>query len=61
MKFKDYLKEIQDKGGNGFINKDKIALTRCPECKKENYALNILLGICTWCGYDANEEEQNDL
>ncbi len=34
----------------------KISLERCPKCGRENYIMNVLLGICTWCGYDANKE-----
>lgn len=32
-----------------------LLLIRCPKCGKENYALNVSRGICTWCGYDAHE------
>jgi ribosomal protein L37E len=40
----------------------KICLVRCPKCKRENYAHNVMSGVCTWCGFDANEkkEEQSD-
>lgn len=34
----------------------KICMERCPKCGRENYCMNVLLGICTWCGYDANKE-----
>jgi len=33
----------------------ELLLLRCPKCGKENYALNVMKGICTWCGYDAHE------
>ncbi len=33
-----------------------LLLIRCPECGKENYALNVITGICTWCGYDAKTD-----
>lgn len=36
-------------------DKEKIALVKCPKCHLENYALNVLSGICTWCGFDINE------
>ncbi len=36
-------------------NSDKKALVRCPECHRENYALNVLSGVCTWCGFNINE------
>lgn len=44
--------------GYGFITKEgTVALKKCPmlECGLENYALNVLVGICTWCGFDANK------
>lgn len=34
---------------------DDLLLIRCPKCGKENYAPNVISGICTWCGYDAHE------
>lgn len=34
----------------------KRALVRCEECHNENYAINVLTGICTWCGYDINKD-----
>lgn len=42
--------------GAGFLLDDQpgIALIRCPECGRENYAMNVLSGICTWCGWNAN-------
>jgi ribosomal protein L37E len=33
-----------------------IYLVRCPECKMENYAMNVSSGMCTWCGYNANDD-----
>lgn len=35
---------------------DKRALVKCPECEGENYACNVLIGICTWCGFNINQE-----
>lgn len=56
----DKLKEIQSQGGNGFIGSNgKIYLQRCPKCGLENYALNVPSGICTWCGYNANNAKIN--
>ncbi len=31
-------------------------MNRCPKCNRENYCMNVLRGICTWCGYDANKD-----
>lgn len=38
----------------------RIALCRCPKCGRENYCMNVLSGICTWCGFDANSYYNND-
>ena len=27
----------------------QLYLYRCPKCGRENYILNVLHGICTWC------------
>lgn len=40
----------------GFKSNGKTYLQRCPKCDKENYAMNVSSGICTWCGFDANKE-----
>ena len=34
---------------------DDLLLLRCPKCGKENYAMNVIKGICTWCGFNAHE------
>jgi ribosomal protein L37E len=43
---------------NELFKKDdgKLALVICPECTRENYCLNVLSGICTWCGFDVNKD-----
>ena len=45
--------------GYGFISKDKndkkIRLVKCPKCRKENYAMAVIDGICVWCGFNANK------
>lgn len=45
--------ENEEKIGHGFIPKDeeKVCIQRCPECKRENYALAVISGLCTWCGF----------
>lgn len=40
----------------GFISNGKPYLETCPKCKRENYAPNVSLGICTWCGLDMNDK-----
>lgn len=32
-------------------------MKQCPKCKRENYVLNVMLDICTWCGYTTKAEE----
>lgn len=49
-----------DGQGYCFEKKDgTLALEKCPKCHKENYAMNVLSGICTWCGFDVNKEVVN--
>jgi predicted Zn-ribbon and HTH transcriptional regulator len=43
--------------GLGFKADKSLALQRCPSCKKENYALNVMSGQCTWCPFNANNNE----
>lgn len=50
------MKEINPK--YGFITNDQLYLTRCPKCELENYILDISEGICAWCGYDGNKDEE---
>lgn len=33
-----------------------ISLIKCPACNRENYALNVSSGYCTWCPFNANKE-----
>jgi len=41
------------KKGHGYIGRDgNVGLSTCPDCERENYALNVTTGICTWCGFD---------
>lgn len=37
-------------GKNGFI-----FLQRCPKCDRENWAIAVASGTCSWCGFDANQ------
>ena len=43
-----------------YEDENVLLLLRCPKCGKENYALNVAKGICTWCGYDAHELLKED-
>ena len=43
-------KRIRD--GAGWRNLDgTMAMTRCCVCGKENYAIGVITGQCSWCGY----------
>ena len=46
---------------NGVFVEDGCSyLVRCPRCGRENYAVNVASGICTWCGYDANAHNNDE-
>ena len=40
-------------------NNGQVYLARCPKCDKENYAMNVAIGICTFCGFDGNKNKTN--
>lgn len=46
---------IQDRPPNFRSDDGRLYLVRCfactPERGKENYALNVSSGVCTWCGW----------
>jgi ribosomal protein L37E len=35
----------------------KIYMTKCPKCGKENYAMAVASGQCSWCSYKATKED----
>ena len=39
-----------------FIEDGDVYLIRCTKCGRENYAVNVASGICTWCGYNAKKK-----
>lgn len=43
--------------GFGYVSKKdgKIGLIRCPKCGRENYAMSVASGQCSWCGWQANK------
>lgn len=54
-------KETKEQVGYGYIGKrdnpeEKKSLVRCPACRRENYAMNVSSGYCTWCPFTANDE-----
>jgi len=42
-------------GYKGLVS-GKLGLIYCPACDRENYAMNVSSGQCTWCGWDLNKE-----
>ena len=52
--------EAEKKLEENFEANGKTYLVRCPKCKRENYVMSVSSGICAWCGYDANEEKQDE-
>ncbi len=44
--------------GYGFIaSSGNIFLVRCFECGLENWSASVALGMCAWCGFDANKKD----
>lgn len=42
---------FRDENGNAFV-------VRCPKCKRENWAMAVASGQCSWCGWtDANGKD----
>ena len=43
----------------GFVSPsgNHINVQRCAHCRKENYVLAIVDGVCAWCRWDANNPE----
>lgn len=49
----------KDRGFGYKTGKGTYGLIRCPECRKENYAMNVSSGLCTWCPFNANNPTQD--
>ena len=47
--------KVLARGVEYYPDRDELLLLRCPKCGRENYALNVAKGICTWCGFNARE------
>lgn len=50
--------EVYSEYGISAQNDGRILLIRCPKCKRENYALAVADGICSFCGYDAHKDAE---
>ena len=49
---------IIGKKSYGFYGENgDIYLVRCPECKRENYAMAVSSGTCAWCGWDVKDDK----
>lgn len=40
-----------------FDEKGRAYLVICPKCGKENWAMAVATGVCTWCGYIEPDRE----
>lgn len=49
---------ISFKGVDYYPHSNELHLVRCPKCNRENYMLNVRSGVCTWCGYNANNDDE---
>ncbi|MFH2143075.1 MAG: hypothetical protein ABIJ97_11665 [Bacteroidota bacterium] len=49
---------VGKKERNGEVS---IGLVKCPECRKENYAMAVLDGQCAWCGWEINRNEVEEI
>lgn len=48
-------KDISQGNGFGFIlPNNHICMIRCFNCGRENYAMAVTSGFCSWCGFNAN-------
>lgn len=36
------------------LKSKRISLEKCPACGRENYVMNVLTGVCTWCLFNVN-------
>jgi hypothetical protein len=48
------MENIKDLELGNFFSNGQVYLFKCPECRRENCAINVSTGICTWCGLDGN-------
>lgn len=51
-------KTIYSEYGISVEDNGHILLIRCPKCKRENYALSVIDGVCCWCGYNAHKDPE---
>jgi len=45
--------DLGDKGRGFICTNGRKALTRCPDCDRENYAAAVFDCVCAWCSFDA--------
>ncbi len=51
-------KSIYKEQGIEILDDGRILLIVCPKCQRENYAPNVNSGVCTWCGYNAHNDDE---
>ena len=44
IRLEDCRENFRDDDGNPFV-------VRCPKCKRENWAMAVASGQCSWCGW----------
>ncbi len=49
-------KTIYQERGIEALDDGRILLIVCPKCHCENYAPNVVSGVCTWCDYNAHQD-----
>ena len=47
--------------GKNFRKDGKTYCIQCQKCGRENYAMNVTTGICTWCGEDHNSYNNREV
>lgn len=54
-------KEDQLKNRANFLGDDgNLFLVRCMACKMENYAMAVASGVCSWCGWPSEDDEDHN-
>lgn len=46
-------RELVTRGVEYYPDSGTLLLICCPECGRENWALQVASGTCAWCGFDA--------
>lgn len=49
---------IEVKPPNYKDERGNVCLVCCTQCNAENYATAVTSGICAWCGFNANAQQE---